>query len=58
MTYFHHILVTLFLSKSFVCNFEGDSPAILLASKNIINDLVAQNKDMTVLYTFHNVGSK
>jgi len=48
------LLVTI---VSFACGAELEARAKLLASKTIVNQIMVENKDLTVLYKIYNVGS-
>ncbi len=53
-----HILVTVFvLGLVWAVNSDEDS-ARLLASKNILNQLLVEGKDLTVEYNIFNVGGR
>ena len=41
----------------FACGAELEARAKLLASKTILNQVIVQNKDLTVVYKIYNVGS-
>ena len=47
------ILIALFLA----CAAAQESP-ILLASKDFLNDVIAQDKHLTMHYVIHNIGSE
>ncbi len=37
---------------------ELESKAKLLASKTVLNPIIVQNKDLTILYKIYNIGSR